>query len=67
MFIDTHCHLSIKDYDDIDKIIKDNRNNGVKKIIISVCEYSDFDRCYFPDDNSEDAVVLMELDFKRQA
>ena len=43
MFIDTHCHLSIKDYDDIDKIIKDNRNNGVKKIIISVCEYSDFD------------------------
>ena len=38
MFIDTHCHLSVKDYDDIDKIIKDDLLE-VDKIIISGCDY----------------------------
>ena len=37
MYIDTHCHLSIEDYDDIDKVIKDNREAGIDKIIISGC------------------------------
>ena len=37
MFIDTHCHLSIKDYDDIDKIIKEDFEK-VDKIIISGCD-----------------------------
>ena len=37
MFIDTHCHLSKEDYEDIDKIIEDNRNNYVDKIIVSGC------------------------------
>ena len=37
MFIDTHCHLSIDDYDDIEKVIVDNRNAGIIKIIISGC------------------------------
>ena len=37
MFIDTHCHLSLEDYDDIDKVIQDNRNAGIDKIIISGC------------------------------
>ena len=37
MFIDTHCHLSIEDYDDIDQVIKDNREAGIEKIIISGC------------------------------
>ena len=37
MFIDTHCHLSKEDYDDIDQVIKDNRNAGISKIIISGC------------------------------
>ena len=37
MFIDTHCHLSIEDYDDIDMIIKENRAAGIDKIIISGC------------------------------
>ena len=37
MFIDTHCHLSQEDYDDIDKIIIENRNAGIDKIIISGC------------------------------
>ena len=37
MFIDTHCHLSYEDYDDIDFIIKENRLAGVSKIIVSGC------------------------------
>ncbi len=37
MFIDTHCHLSIEDYDDLEQIIKDNRAAGISKIIISGC------------------------------
>ena len=37
MYIDTHCHLSKEDYDDIDLVIKENRENGISKIIISGC------------------------------
>lgn len=37
MFIDTHCHLSVADYGDIDQIIHDNRLAGIQKIIISGC------------------------------
>ena len=37
MYIDTHCHLSIEDYDDIDLVIKENREAGIDKIIISGC------------------------------
>ena len=37
MFIDTHCHLSKEDYDDIDLVIKENRENGIDKIIVSGC------------------------------
>lgn len=37
MFIDTHCHLSKEDYEDIDKIIEDNRDHYIDKIIISGC------------------------------
>lgn len=36
MLIDTHCHISREDYDDIDKIIKDDFK-VVDKIIISGC------------------------------
>lgn len=35
MFIDTHCHISKEDYDDIDLIIKENKDNYVDKMIIS--------------------------------
>ena len=38
MFIDTHCHLSREDYDDIDLVIKENRENKISKIIISGCD-----------------------------
>ena len=37
MFIDTHCHLSVEDYDDIDLVIKENRDSNISKIIISGC------------------------------
>ena len=37
MYIDTHCHLSIEDYDNIDLVIKENRKAGIDKIIISGC------------------------------
>ena len=37
MYIDTHCHLSSEDYDDISEIILENRKNGIDKIIISGC------------------------------
>ena len=39
MLIDTHCHISKEDYDDIDKIIKDDFK-VVDKIIISGCSKS---------------------------
>ena len=37
MFIDTHCHISNEDYDDIDLIINENREAGIDKIIVSGC------------------------------
>ena len=32
MYIDTHCHLSREDYDDIDKVIEENKNADIDKI-----------------------------------
>lgn len=40
MFIDTHCHISKDDYDDIDELIADNKAALVTKIIVSGCEKS---------------------------
>lgn len=37
MYIDTHCHLSKEDYDDIDAVIRENKENEVDTIIISGC------------------------------
>ena len=37
MYIDTHCHLSCEDYDDIQLVIEENRNNLIDKIIVSGC------------------------------
>lgn len=42
MFIDTHCHLSSSEYEDIDKVINENRKNGIDKIIISACTKDTF-------------------------
>ena len=43
MFIDTHCHLSVEDYDDIGLIIKENRDAKIDKIIISGCTRNSID------------------------
>ena len=37
MYIDTHCHLSREDYDDIDKVIEENKNADIDKIVVSGC------------------------------
>lgn len=37
MYIDTHCHLSIEDYNDIDKVIEENKDALVEKIVVSGC------------------------------
>ena len=38
MYIDTHCHLTSEDYDDIDLVIKENIDNNVANIIVSGCD-----------------------------
>ena len=40
--IDTHCHLSSEDYDDINLVLKENIENGVSKIIVSACTKNTF-------------------------
>lgn len=45
MFIDTHCHISKKYYQDIDKLIHDNTESGAEKMIISCCEKDDIQEC----------------------
>ena len=40
MYIDTHCHISIDDYDDIEKVIEEDFE-VVDKIIISGCSKKD--------------------------
>ena len=52
MFIDTHCHLSSNDYDDIDLVLKENLNNGVFKIIVSACTKDTFDEAIFLSENN---------------
>lgn len=37
MYIDTHCHLSHDDYENIDLVIKENGASGISKCIISGC------------------------------
>lgn len=37
MFIDTHCHLSKEDYENIDNVISENRDAAIDNIIISGC------------------------------
>lgn len=59
MFIDTHCHLSRDDYDDIDLIIKENREAGVNKIIISGCSKDWIDESLELSKQYEDVFVTL--------
>ena len=38
MFVDTHFHLTKSDYEDIDEVIKNALDSGVKPLIISGCD-----------------------------
>lgn len=38
MYIDTHCHISDEYYEDIDKVINESLEKGVKYLIISGCD-----------------------------
>ena len=54
MFIDTHCHLSKEDYNDVSQVILENREAGVSPIIISGCTKEDIIESleysmYYPD------------------
>ena len=35
MFVDTHCHISYEDYDNIDELIMNIKNSKVEKIIVN--------------------------------
>lgn len=59
MFIDTHCHLSRDDYDDIDLVIKENREAGVNKIIISGCSKDWIDESLELSKQYEDVFVTL--------
>ena len=59
MFIDTHCHLSKDDYDDIYSVIDDNRNNGIDKIIISGCTRDSILESLDIADNYDDVYVTI--------
>lgn len=43
MFIDTHCHLGKKDYEEINKVIQANKEAGVPLIVISGCNKEDME------------------------
>lgn len=59
MFIDTHCHLSKEDYDDIDLVIKENREAGVNKIIVSGCSKEWIDESLELSKKYEDVYVTL--------
>src|SRR5574344_2051237 len=43
MFIDTHCHLEKEYYQDINKVIEENRKSNILKIIVSGCSLETID------------------------
>lgn len=43
MFIDTHCHISNKYYNNIEEIINECLSNKVNQMILSCCEKDDID------------------------
>lgn len=43
MFIDSHCHISKKYYNNIENLIDNNYQKGVEKIILSCCEKGDIE------------------------
>ena len=59
MYIDTHCHLSIEDYDDIHFVIEENRKAGISKMIISGCTKDSIEESLSISDQYEDVFVTI--------
>ena len=59
MFIDTHCHLSSSDYDDIDLVINENRKAGMEKIIVSACDKKDFEEAFLLSEKYKDVFLTI--------
>ena len=59
MYIDTHCHLSAEDYDDIDFVIEENRRAGIGKMIISGCSKDSIVESLNLSDKYEDLYVTI--------
>lgn len=59
MFIDTHCHLEKKYYDDIDRIIEENRKAGIDKIIVSGCEKEEIKEVFEYADKYDDVYLTL--------
>ena len=38
MYIDTHCHIFLEYYEDIDRLINDIKESGVNKVIVNGCD-----------------------------
>ena len=59
MFIDTHCHLSTDDYEDIDSVVAEDLAAGVKKIIVSGCTRESIEESINYADQYEDVYVTI--------
>lgn len=59
MFIDTHCHLSSSDYDDIDLVINENRKAGMEKKIVSACDKKDFKEAFLLSEKYKDVFLTI--------
>lgn len=59
MFIDTHCHLSSNDYDNIDLVINENRKAGMEKIIVSACDKKDFEEAFLLSEKYKDVFLTI--------
>lgn len=47
MFVDTHCHISNSDYDDIDLLISESVVANVDKLIVSGCDKENIDEVLY--------------------
>ena len=59
MFIDTHCHLSLDDYKNIDDILLENRKEKVSPIIISGCTKKDISEALMYGKKYSDVYVVL--------
>ena len=59
MFIDTHCHISNKYYNNIEDIINECLSNKVNQMILSCCEKDDIDESLQLIDTLLDSLIFL--------